>query len=627
MNVLIPIGGLGERFTKEGYTSPKPLINILGKCMLQYVINNLNICEEDNLIIVYNKSLTEFSFEEKVNKFSKHKIYFIEIPYQTKGAAETVLYGLENLPINIINKPIMLLDCDNFYTVDIIKLYKESNKKNNKNVVFNFEDKYDKPIYSYVLLDNNKIIDIQEKIKISDYANTGCYCFANGNILKIFCEHIVTNNITFNNEYYISCVIKYMLTQKIEINSICINKEDFYCLGTPMHIKMFASSYKNFDKLRICFDLDNCLVKTENNYMTTIPIQENINYCNFLKSLGHTIIIHTARRMKTHNGNQGKLLKEIGMLTLQQLEDYNINYDEIYFGKPYAHYYIDDLAINSYNNLQKELGFYMSAIQERSFNNIEFNTIDIVTKRSKDLKKLNAEIYWYKNIPKEIKNLFPKLYDYGNDFYSIEFIHGLTFSYLYSHELLTPEMFNCMLHNLNKIHNNKSNEAINIYLNYATKLKNRYSNNKTFYEKFNNSKEDYKTIITFLEDYENKDCGSCTMIHGDPVFTNIIFDKENNIKFVDMRGLLGDSESIYGDMHYDYSKIYQSLIGYDEIILNKEVNNSYRNIMLQLFEEKIGKQLFDKCKMITNSLIFSMLPLHQEDLVKCKKFYKLISFK
>ena len=629
MNVLIPIGGLGERFTKEGYTSPKPLINILGKCMLQYVIDNLkSFCEEeDNLIIVYNKFLTEFSFEEKVNQFSKHKIYFIEIPYQTKGAAETVLYGLENLPNNIIHKPIMLLDCDNFYTVDIIKLYKESQ---NKNVVFNFEDKYDKPIYSYVLLKNNKIIDIQEKIKISDYANTGCYCFSNGSILKIFCEHIINNNITFNNEYYISCVIKYMLTQQIEINSICINKEDFYCLGTPMHIKMFASSYKKFDKLRICFDLDNCLVKTENNYMTTIPIQKNINYCNFLKSLGHTIIIHTARRMKTHNGNQGKLLKEIGMLTLQQLEDYNINYDEIYFGKPYAHYYIDDLAINSYNNLQKELGFYMSAIQERSFNNIEFNTIDIVTKKSKDLKKLNAEIYWYKNIPNEIKNLFPKLYDYGKDFYSIEFIHGLTFSYLYSNELLTPQIFQLMLNELNKIHKNKNIIELkknNIYLNYATKLKNRYLNNKNFYEKFNNNKEDYKTIIKFLEDYENKNCGNCTMIHGDPVFTNIIFDKENNIKFVDMRGLLGETESVYGDMYYDYSKIYQSLIGYDEIILNKEVNNSYRNIMLQSFEEKIGKQLFNNCKMITNSLIFSMLPLHQEDLVKCKKFYKLISFK
>ena len=187
-----------------------------------------------------------------------------------------------------------------------------------------------------------------------------------------------------------------------------------------------------------------------------------------------------------------------------------------------------------------------------------------------------------------------------------------------------------MLNELNKIHKNKNIIELkknNIYLNYATKLKNRYLNNKNFYEKFNNNKEDYKTIIKFLEDYENKNCGNCTMIHGDPVFTNIIFDKENNIKFVDMRGLLGETESVYGDMYYDYSKIYQSLIGYDEIILNKEVNNSYRNIMLQSFEEKIGKQLFNNCKMITNSLIFSMLPLHQEDLVKCKKFYKLISFK
>ena len=38
INILIPIGGIGERFKNEGYNSPKPLINVLGKLMIQYVI-------------------------------------------------------------------------------------------------------------------------------------------------------------------------------------------------------------------------------------------------------------------------------------------------------------------------------------------------------------------------------------------------------------------------------------------------------------------------------------------------------------------------------------------------------------------------------------------------------------
>jgi NDP-sugar pyrophosphorylase family protein len=32
MNIIIPIGGIGERFKKESYNQPKPLIKILGIC-------------------------------------------------------------------------------------------------------------------------------------------------------------------------------------------------------------------------------------------------------------------------------------------------------------------------------------------------------------------------------------------------------------------------------------------------------------------------------------------------------------------------------------------------------------------------------------------------------------------
>ena len=36
--------------------------------------------------------------------------------------------------------------------------------------------------------------------------------------------------------------------------------------------------------------------------------------------------------------------------------------NKIYFGKPEAEYYIDDLAISSYVDLEKELGYYNSNI-------------------------------------------------------------------------------------------------------------------------------------------------------------------------------------------------------------------------------------------------------------------------
>lgn len=631
INILIPIGGIGERFKNEGYNSPKPLINVLGKLMIQYVIDCLNLSKDDNVIIVYNKILSNYSFTSRVE--SKKEIFFIELQHQTQGAAETVLYGLDNIPESFLHMPFMLLDCDNFYSTDIVQLYKDSQCKN---IVFSFEDTQESPIYSYVKLTNNTVTQIKEKERISNIANTGCYCFENGNTLRQYCKDIISNKITQNKEYYISGVIQKMIQENIHFECIIIEKEHYNCIGTPLQIKMFASNRKmlnSAEKLRICFDLDKCLVsapKISGDYTTVEPIHKNIETLNFLKSIGHTIIIYTARRMRTHSGNIGKVTKDIGYITLSQLEKFNIEYDEIYFGKPYAHFYIDDLAINSYENIEKELGFYNSNVEERDFNKLEYKSIDIIIKKSKDSLKMQAEINWYKNIPKDIEHMFPRLYDHGVNYYNIQFIHGLTFSYLYTNEMLTIDTFKRFLHNLKKMHGFKGSKNVNIYANYCDKLIKRYNEHEDFYKSIDaNCFEKFEKIKKEMENYEADKKGLQTLIHGDPVFTNIILDKDNSIKMFDMRGLLGTQITQYGDIYYDYAKVYQSIIGYDEILLHKSISNEYRNTFLNAFKDHCYENSieFENCTVIVNSLLFSMLPLHQNNFKNCKKFYDLISFK
>ena len=43
LNVLIPMAGEGSRFSKAGYTFPKPLIEVKNKPMIQVVCENLAI--------------------------------------------------------------------------------------------------------------------------------------------------------------------------------------------------------------------------------------------------------------------------------------------------------------------------------------------------------------------------------------------------------------------------------------------------------------------------------------------------------------------------------------------------------------------------------------------------------
>jgi len=75
-----------------------------------------------------------------------------------------------------------------------------------------------------------------------------------------------------------------------------------------------------------------------------------------LKKAGHYIILQTARHMKTTDGDQGKVVARIGKKTLDWLDNHNIPYDEIHFGKPYAELYIDDLAhkFTGWDNIKLE---------------------------------------------------------------------------------------------------------------------------------------------------------------------------------------------------------------------------------------------------------------------------------
>ena len=54
MNIVVPLGGLGNRFQVEGYARPKPFVRVLGKEMILWVLDNLSLGPQDTLVIVFN---------------------------------------------------------------------------------------------------------------------------------------------------------------------------------------------------------------------------------------------------------------------------------------------------------------------------------------------------------------------------------------------------------------------------------------------------------------------------------------------------------------------------------------------------------------------------------------------
>jgi beta-phosphoglucomutase-like phosphatase (HAD superfamily) len=334
MNIIIPIGGKGERFINKNYELPKPLIKVFDKTMIEYVIDNLNYNDSDNIFIIYRPQLDNYNFTNIINN-KYHNIYLIKLDYDTNGAAETINYGINKIISNNLtnNLKCLLLDCDTFYLCDIIDKLKDISD----NATFYFNDIEKEPIYSYINIIDDKIINIAEKIKISNNANTGAYYFKNIYELEKYTKHIIDNNIRFNNEYYTSCVIKEMINDNHIFNGICINKNNFISLGTPSQVSYYINNTYAF-----LFDLDGTIVNTKKIYFKVWnKILEKYN-----------IILNDDMYDCYIDGNNDEVAMK---MLVNNISNDDINNISVEKDRIFIEYINDIVIINNINNFIEEL--------------------------------------------------------------------------------------------------------------------------------------------------------------------------------------------------------------------------------------------------------------------------------
>lgn len=99
----------------------------------------------------------------------------------------------------------------------------------------------------------------------------------------------------------------------------------------------------------LVIDIDNTLTLGDHkNYNLVSPNFEVIKKLREYKAGGFNIILFTARNMKTHGNNIGKITAKTLPIIFKWLEKHNIPFDEIYVGKPWCGndgFYVDDKTI------------------------------------------------------------------------------------------------------------------------------------------------------------------------------------------------------------------------------------------------------------------------------------------
>lgn len=147
------------------------------------------------------------------------------------------------------------LDSDTIYFSDVLADFR--NLPENTGASFFFKDSRidaaKNPIFSYIKLTapNKQIVEIKEKVMISDNANTGAYAFASAGLLKEEVEQCIDRAVGAKGEYYTSGIIDTMLKKTgVEYPFVGVHVEDFVCVGTPKQLDEFLDEIREGEKRR-----------------------------------------------------------------------------------------------------------------------------------------------------------------------------------------------------------------------------------------------------------------------------------------------------------------------------------------------------------------------------------------
>lgn len=240
LNIVVPMAGRGSRFAREGYSLPKPLIPVRGVPMIRLVIENLRpACEHRFIFLCLREHLERYGVEEKLKQWAPGCVV-VTVDGVTEGAACTVL-----LARRLIDdaSPLMIANSDQYVEIDINDYLQAMGEARADGLIMTM--KADDPKWSFVRFDPaGAIVEVVEKVVVSDEATVGIYNFRQGRQFVAAAQEMIDRGLRVNGEFYVAPAYNQMISRGMKIVHCNIGSEmhGMYGLGIPSDLERFEAT-------------------------------------------------------------------------------------------------------------------------------------------------------------------------------------------------------------------------------------------------------------------------------------------------------------------------------------------------------------------------------------------------
>jgi NDP-sugar pyrophosphorylase family protein len=245
VQLVIPMAGLGSRFSNMGYKSPKPLLPLMGRTMIEVVVENLMTRQASSVTLVaspnHKKSLEDLrkSLEGIAMGTAEASLQIHYLNGLSQGPADSVRKCLGLLDENV---PMIVANSDQYVVGGIDELYSHLLKNPQANGLLVLEDS--DPKWSFARLDKeNFVLEVKEKLPISSWATAGIYGFSNPRVFNEALDSMDAANDRTNGELYVGPTYNY-LAGKTKAFHLGANQDKFFGLGTPDDYELFRSRFE-----------------------------------------------------------------------------------------------------------------------------------------------------------------------------------------------------------------------------------------------------------------------------------------------------------------------------------------------------------------------------------------------
>ncbi len=229
INLIMPMGGAGTRFARDGYECPKPLLDLNGRHFFEYAADSLmKNCDIESITFVVLKDHVErFSIDTSIRKYAPDARIVI-LDHVLNGAVLTSIEGAKTIDNDL---PLIFCDCDLMFRSDKLYQYVRDGSYNGTGLdgwLVTFENSDGR--FSYVKTDEQGfVIETAEKKPISSRAVCGAYGFGNKNIFLENADKYMDN--CPYDEYFMSGIYNLMIKEGLKVGEF--PTDSFLSFGTP----------------------------------------------------------------------------------------------------------------------------------------------------------------------------------------------------------------------------------------------------------------------------------------------------------------------------------------------------------------------------------------------------------